>query len=65
MVHGLKQIIELNNHAYQVEIAIKEGIIDPVPATVRLTKKQLDELRRLGYEIAGANLLAYLNKAGI
>lgn len=51
MVHGLKQIIELNNHAYLVEMAIKEGIIEPMPSTVRLTKKQLDELGRLGYAI--------------
>ena len=53
MVHGLKQIIELNNHAYLVEMAIKEGLIEPVPATVRLTEEQLDELRRLGYAIDG------------
>ena len=51
MVHGLKQIIELNNHAYLVEMAIKEGIIEPVPATVQLTEEQLDRLKKLGYRI--------------
>ena len=49
MVHGLKQIIELNNHAYLVEMAIKEGLIEPTPATVRLTEAQLEELKRMGY----------------
>ena len=56
MVHGLKQIIELNNHAYLVEMAIKEGIIEPMPATVRLTKEQLNELEKLGYSIDNSNL---------
>jgi hypothetical protein len=51
MVHGLKQIIELNHNAYLVEMAIKEGIIEPVPATVRLTKEQLNQLRKLGYNV--------------
>ena len=51
MVHGLKQIIELNNHAYLVEMAIKEGLIEPMPATVQLTEEQLNELRRLGYTV--------------
>ena len=55
MVHGLNQIIELNNHAYLVEMAIKEGIIEPVPATVKLTKEQLKELRQLGYAIDDPN----------
>ena len=51
MVHGLNQIIELNNHAYLVEMAIKEGIIEPVPATVKLTEEQLNLLRKLGYNV--------------
>lgn len=51
MVHGLKQIIELNHHAYLVEMAIKEGIIEPMPATVRLTEEQLNQLRKLGYNV--------------
>jgi len=51
MVHGLKQIIELNNHAYLVEMAIKEGLIEPMPATAQLTEEQLNELRRLGYAV--------------
>jgi len=58
MAHGLNQIIELNNHAYLVEMAIKEGIIEPMPATVQLTEKQLDELRRLGYGIDSPDLFA-------
>ena len=49
MVHGLKQIIELNNHAYPVEMAVKEGIIKPVPALVQLSEEQLDQLKKLGY----------------
>jgi hypothetical protein len=53
VVHGLKQIIELNNHAYLVEMAIKEGIIEPMPPTVQLTEEQLNELRCLGYAIDG------------
>jgi len=53
MVRGLNQIIELNNHAYPVEIAIKEGIIEPMPATVQLTEEHSDELRRPGYAIDG------------
>lgn len=56
MVHGLRQIIELNNHAYLVEMAVKEGIIEPMPATVQLTKEQIDELRRLGYAVDDPNL---------
>jgi hypothetical protein len=56
MVHGLKQIIELNHNAYLVEMAIKEGIIEPVPATVRLTKEQLSQLRKLGYNVDTPNL---------
>jgi hypothetical protein len=55
MVHGLNQIIELNNHAYLVEMAIKEGIIEPVPATVKLTQEQLDQLKRLGYAVDDPN----------
>lgn len=55
MVHGLNQIIELNNHAYLVEMAIKEGIIDPVLATVHLTEEQLKELKQLGYAIDKPN----------
>ena len=51
MVHGLKQIIELNHHAYLVEMAIKEGIIKPVPVTTRLTEEQLNQLRKLGYDV--------------
>jgi hypothetical protein len=51
MVHGLSQIIKLNHHAYLVEMAIKKGIIEPVPVTVRLTKEQLDRLRKLGYNV--------------
>lgn len=51
MVHGLKQIIELNNHAYLVEMAIKEGLIEPMPDRVQLTEEQLNELRRLGYAV--------------
>ena len=51
MVHGLKQIIELNHHAYLVEMAIKEGIIEPMPATVMLTEEQLSQLRKLGYNV--------------
>jgi len=51
MVHGLNQIIELNHHACLVEMAIREGIIEPVPATVQLTAGQLDELKKLGYSI--------------
>ena len=56
MVHGLNQIIELNNHAYLVEMAIKEGIIEPVPDTVRLSEGQLKELRRIGYAIDNPDL---------
>ena len=55
MVRGLNPIIELNNHAYPVEIAIEEGIIEPMPATVQLTEEQLDELRRLRYAIDDPN----------
>ena len=51
MVHGLKQIIELNHRAYLVEMAIKEGIIKPMPVTVRLTEEQLNQLRKLGYNV--------------
>jgi hypothetical protein len=51
MVHGLKQIIELNHHAYLVGVAIKEGIIKPMPLTVRLTEEQLNRLRKLGYNV--------------
>ena len=51
MVHGLNQMIKLNNHAYLVEMAIKEGIIEPVPARARLTKEQLDQLKKPGYSI--------------
>jgi len=51
MVHGLKQIIELNNHAYLVEMAIREGIIRPVPVTAKLTEEQLGQLRKLGYNV--------------
>ncbi len=51
MVHGLKQIIELNHRAYLVEMAIKEGIIEPVPVTARLTEEQLSRLRELGYAV--------------
>jgi hypothetical protein len=56
MVHGLNQIIELNNHAYLVEMAIKEGLIEPVPATVKLTEEQLNLLRKLGYNVDTPNL---------
>ena len=51
MVHGLKQIIELNHHAYLVEMAIKEGIIESVPVTTKLTEEQLNQLRKLGYNV--------------
>ena len=51
MVHGLKQIIELNHRAHLVEMAIKEGIIKPMPLTVRLTEEQLNRLRKLGYNV--------------
>jgi hypothetical protein len=51
MVHGLDQIIELNNYAYPVETAMKEGIIEPMPATVHLTEEQLDQPRRSGYAV--------------
>ena len=51
MVHGLDQIIKLNHHAYLVEMAIKEGIIKPVPVTTRLTEEQLNQLRKLGYDV--------------
>lgn len=57
MVHGLKQIIELNHHAYLVEMAIKEGIIEPMPSTVRLTEEQLNHLRKLGYNIDTPDIL--------
>lgn len=57
MVHGLKQIIELNEHAYLVEMAVKEGIIEPVPVTVQLTQEQLDQLEKLGYSIDDPNLV--------
>lgn len=55
MVHGLDQIIKLNHHAYLVEMAIKEGIIQPVPVTTRLTEEQLNRLRRLGYNVDTPN----------
>ena len=51
MVHGLDQIVKLNHHAYLVETAIKEGIIEPVPVTTRLTEEQLNRLRKLGYNV--------------
>ena len=51
MVHGLKQIIELNHRAYLVGMAIKEGIIEPMPVTIRLTEEQLNRLRKLGYDV--------------
>jgi hypothetical protein len=51
MVHGLDQIIKLNHHAYLLEMAIKEGIIKPVPVTTRLTEEQLNQLRKLGYDV--------------
>jgi hypothetical protein len=56
MVHGLNQIIELNHHACLVEMAIKEGIIEPMPAKLQLTKAQLDELGRLGYTVDTSDL---------
>lgn len=51
MVHGLDQIIKLNHRAYLVEMAIKEGIIEPAPVTTRLTEEQLNQLRKLGYNV--------------
>lgn len=51
MVHGLKQIIELNHNAYLVEIAIKEGILVSMPVTAKLTEEQLNRLRKLGYNV--------------
>ena len=51
MVHGLDQIIKLNHHAYLVEMAIREGIINPVPVTTRLTDEQLNRLKKLGYNV--------------
>jgi hypothetical protein len=61
MVHGLKQIIELNHHAYLVEMAIKEGIIKPMPVTVKLTQEQLNRLRKLGYSVDTPDLAFRLN----
>jgi hypothetical protein len=51
MVHGLDQIVKLNHHAYLVETAIREGIIEPVPVTTGLTEEQLNRLRKLGYNV--------------
>jgi hypothetical protein len=53
MVHAPSQIIELNHHTCPGQIAIKEGIIRPVPLIASVTEEQLNRLREPGYNVDG------------